>query len=70
MPFSPKFARVAPTFGRLFNATSHRHDRPNVGAAKPWEAKLADLWRERTDNRPWRAYMPAFMRPKVGATPG
>jgi hypothetical protein len=27
--------------------------RPNVGAAEPCKAKWINLWRKRTDNRPW-----------------
>jgi hypothetical protein len=36
-------SRVAPTFGRLWNATEHRLARPIVGAAKPCEANTLGL---------------------------
>src|SRR5437879_5537175 len=46
--------RVAPTFGRLWNAVAHGAGRLNVGAAAPCEARWVGVWRSRTDNRLWR----------------
>jgi hypothetical protein len=61
--------RVAPTFGRLCNTIRLSLARPNVGAAEPHEAKHVNLWRERTDNRPWqRIEVVTHVRPTVGAT--